>query len=232
MPPLYAMYICTNSGKDLASFCQARAKAENDRVTTLGRICKNFVENVNKPAGRQGSYLKGAYNILEVHEEMEKNGARFSEKLARLHKELVDWADFAEGRRKEIKQRGNADEERLQNAESQMEKAKKKYDALAIDLDRARRAHGGSNRRFTLLGPKSTEQFERELWEKVNTADTEYATRVLNAQQVQRELILTQRPNTVNDLKSVMTDTDNELVRVMQELGTERLLPRHVSSID
>jgi len=191
-------------------------------MKSLRRICMNSRGEVYRPDGRQGSYMEGMLDILRVYERMADHDTEFSTNLNQIHSELTKMAEYTDSERRRIKQSGLAAERRVQDAERQMERAKARYDSLAQDYIHAKRSSNTSSRRFTFRGPKSTGQFEEELYRKVTVADEEYEAKVVNAQQLRGELVSTLRPNTVNYLKMLIEDIDTCLTTQMQELATQQ----------
>jgi len=164
--------------------------------------------------------VKGIQDILEVYTQMAKHSSEFFLYLNQMQYDLNQLAEDAERERKQIKQSGLAAEQRVLDAERQMERAKAKYDVLARELSNARRSLKNSSLRFTLRGPKSIEQFEEDLCHKVNVADEDYQAKVKNARQMRQELMSALRPNAVNSLKSLISQIDTTLKKQMHELGT------------
>lgn len=164
--------------------------------------------------------MKGIQDILEVYTQMAKHSNEFFLYLNQMQYDLNQLAEDAERKRKQIKQFGLAAEQRVLDAERQMERAKAKYDVLARELSNARRSLKNSSHRLTLRGPKSIEQFEEDLCHKVNLADVEYHAKVVNARQMRQELMFTLRPNAVDSLKSLISQIDTTLKKQMHELGT------------
>ena len=164
--------------------------------------------------------MEGMQGIIGVFCQMADHGNRFSLNLNQMQNELTQLTEYTERERKQIKQSGLAAEERVQDAERQMERAKAKYYSLAQELSHVRRSHKTSSRRITLRGPKSTGQFEEELHHKVDVADEDYQAKVANAQKLRQELLSTLRPRAVYSLKLLISQIDANLTIQMQELGT------------
>ncbi|OCK74783.1 hypothetical protein K432DRAFT_468462, partial [Lepidopterella palustris CBS 459.81] len=210
------------STREFASFCAARLRIEDERAKSLKRICKNTGDEILKPDGRKGSYVEGMQDMLRAYEQMAEHDAQFSVNLNHIYTELTQMADYTDRERRRIKQSGLAAEQRVQDAERQMEKAKARYDSLAQDYIHAKRSRKTSNRRFTIRGPKSTEQLEEDLYRKAKVAEEEYQAKVVNAQELRHELISTLRPNAVHFLRSLIEDIDVCLKMQMQELATQQ----------
>ena len=143
-----------------------------------------------------------------------------------MHEDLHELAIEKERGRKQWKQTGLSAEKRVQDAEFAMEKAKIKYDSLAEDYDRARTGDKQSGRVFGLKGPKSAAQVEEDLHRKVQTADSDYSTKVQTAQGLRRELVSTSRPQAVKALLELINECDSALTLQMQKFGKPRKTKR------
>jgi Rho GTPase-activating protein RGD1 len=210
----------TDTREEFAHFCLGRSKIETERRKSLERICKSTRDEVRRPEGRQNSYVKGIQDIIKVFEQMADHGHKFSLKLTQIQIILDKLAENTERKRKDIRQLGLAEEKRVQDAERQVEKAKEKYYRLAQDLyHQKRNPKASSNLHFTLSGPKSIGQFEGDLNNKVELADSEYRAKVAIANDMRQNLVLTLRPNAVKSLLSSISEIDTALKRSMEEVG-------------
>lgn len=155
---------------------------------------------------------------------MADHGLQFSSSLHRMSDEINEMAANLERGRKQWKHTGMSNEQRLQDAEAAMGKAKTKYDALADQYDRARTGDRQSGR-FGLK-TKSAAQQEEELSRKVQAADTEYAGRVQSAQATRQELVTSLRPQAVRALTELITESDSGLALQFQKFVSlnEKLL--------
>ena len=150
----------------------------------------------------------------------------FALSLHQMHEELLEMTMNAERGRKHWKASGLQAEKRVQDAELAMEKAKAKYDGLAEDYDRARTGDRQSGKKFGLKGPKSAAQLEEDLHRKVQAADSDYASKVHNAQAMRQELLSTLRPQALRSLQDLIAECDSGLTMQLQKYATfnERLL--------
>ena len=154
---------------------------------------------------------------------MADNGIQFALSLHQMHEDLHELAIEKERGRKQWKQTGLSAEKRVQDAELAMEKAKIKYDSLAEDYDRARTGDKQSGRVFGLKGPKSAAQVEEDLHRKVQTADSDYSTKVQTAQGLRQELVSTSRPQAVKALLELINECDSALTLQLQKFGKRHL---------
>lgn len=141
-----------------------------------------------------------------------------------MHENLLQLATKMDASRKSWKQQGLAAENKVQEAEKLVEKAKAKYDQLAEDLDRAKTGDTSAGRKFGLKGPKSAAQHEEDLTRKVQAADQDYASKVQTAQSYRKELVSTLRPQAVAEMVNLIKELDAALTMEMQKYGMLRLL--------
>ncbi|KAJ6157331.1 hypothetical protein N7470_004923, partial [Penicillium chermesinum] len=174
---------------------------------------------------RQGTYSASYKEIQRIHERMADHGLQFAVSLQQMSDDLQELSTNMERGRKQWKQTGLAAEKRVNEAESQAEKAKAKYDTLAEQYDRVRTGDktGG---KFGLKGHKSAAQHEEELLRKVQNADSDYQSKVEAAQMARRELVNTHRPQAVYNLQQLISECDSGLTLQQQKFATfnEKLL--------
>ena len=149
---------------------------------------------------------------------MAENGLQFALNLHQMHEDLNHLAFEMERGRKNWKQLGLSAEQKAQDAERQLEKAKQKYDSLAEQYDHAKTGDS-STRHFGLRGPRSAEQREEELQRKVQSADQDYQSKVQYVRQQRQELLSTTRPQAVKALEDLITECDAGLALQMQKFG-------------
>ena len=199
-------------------FLRKRSLLEEEHAQALKKLCRSAVESIRRPDGRQGSFARSYGELSSIHDRMADNGIQFALSLHQMHEDLQELAADKERRRKEWKQKGLGAEKRVQDAEGAMDKAKTKYNSLAEDYDRARTGDKQSGR-FGLKGPRSAAQVEEDLNRKMQMADSDYASKVQNAQTLQQELISTLRPQAIRALEQLVNECDSGLTLQMQKFG-------------
>lgn len=144
--------------------------------------------------------------------------------MHQMSDDLQEMASNIERGRKYWKHTGLTSEQRLQDAEAAVSKAKNKYDALAEQYDRARTGDRQSGR-FGLK-TRSAAQQEEDLHRKVQAADADYASKVQAAQASQQELITSLRPQAVRALTELIMECDSALTLQLQKFASfnEKLL--------
>lgn len=150
---------------------------------------------------------------------MADHGMQFALSLHQMHEDLMDLSNYMERSRKQWKQDGQSNEKKVKDAESLMDKAKSRYDSLAEDYDRVRTGDKGTGRVFTVKGPKSVEKHEEDLSRKVQSADSDYASKVQAAQVARQENINSHRPQALKALQALIRECDAALVLQTQKFG-------------
>lgn len=155
---------------------------------------------------------------------MSDHGLQFATSLHQMSDDLQEMASNIERGRKHWKHTGLSSEQRLQDAEAAMGKAKNKYDVLAEQYDRARTGDRQSGR-FGLK-TKSAAQQEEDLNRKVQAADADYISKVQAAKASRQELITSLRPQAVRALTELIMECDSGLTLQLQKFASlnEKLL--------
>ena len=156
--------------------------------------------------------------MTKIQERIADNGIQFALSLHQMHEDLLELATDKESGRKEWKHKGQMWEKRVIDAEAAMDKAKSKYNSLAEDYDRARTGERQTGR-FGLKGPKSAAQVEEDLLRRMQASDTDYASKVETAQQLQYELVNSLRPQAIQAIGYLINECDAGLSLQMQKFG-------------
>ncbi|KAJ5219872.1 hypothetical protein N7468_009076, partial [Penicillium chermesinum] len=213
------------SAKDFSTFLKKRAALEEEHAQGLKKLARTVQDAAGRTDNRQGTYSASYKEIQRIHERMADHGLQFAVSLQQMSDDLQELSTNMERGRKQWKQTGLAAEKRVNEAESQAEKAKAKYDTLAEQYDRVRTGDktGG---KFGLKGHKSAAQHEEELLRKVQNADSDYQSKVEAAQMARRELVNTHRPQAVYNLQQLISECDSGLTLQQQKFATfnEKLL--------
>ncbi|MCJ1312385.1 hypothetical protein MMC25_006059 [Agyrium rufum] len=214
------------SARDFASFLKKRSALEEEHAQGLKKLCRSSHDTARRPESRQGSYAQNFDEVTQIHDRMADNGVQFAFSLHQMHEDLSELAIEKERGRKQWKQSGFSAEKKAQDAEAAMEKAKSKYESLAEDYERARTGDKQNSRVFGLKGPKSAAQVEEDLLRKVQTADSEYQSRVQIAQSLRQELVTSLRPQAVKALQDQIVECDSGLTLQLQKFASfnEKLL--------
>jgi F0F1-type ATP synthase membrane subunit b/b' len=205
--------------QDFSSFLKERSNVEDEHAKKLRRMCKTTFQNIRSGDSRQGSYAQQFEAVTNLHERMADNGLQFSLNLHQMHEDLNQLAYEMEKGRKHWKTTGLNAEQRVQDAERQLDKAKQKYDSLAEDYDHAKTGDKASGRHFGLRGPKSGAQYEEDLLKKLQIADKDYQSKVQVAQQERQQLISSARPQAIKSMQELISECDAGLALQFQKFG-------------
>ncbi len=210
--------------QDFAYFLKERSALEEKQAQGLKKLCRSTHELIRRPESRQGSFAQSYEEITGIHDRMADHGLQFANALHQMADDLQEMAANIERGRKHWKHTGLSSEQRLQDAETAMGKAKNKYDVLAEQYDRARTGDRQSGR-FGLK-TKSAAQQEEDLNRKVQAADADYATKVQAAQASRQELITSLRPQAVRAMTELTFECDSGLTLQLQKFAflNEKLL--------
>ncbi|KAI9715222.1 MAG: hypothetical protein M1828_000920 [Chrysothrix sp. TS-e1954] len=213
------------SARDFAGFLKQRSVLEDEHAQGLKKMSRTTYESAQKSENRQGSYALQLADVTRIHERMAENGITFSRSLLQMQEDLKDMSLNIERGRKHWKQEGLNNEKKVKDAESQLEKAKSRYDNSAVSYDKARTGDS-SGRAFGIKGPKSAEQREEDLHRKVQAADADYAAKVQAAQSQRQENTSSLRPQAVKALQELITECDSALTLQLQKFAAinEKLL--------
>ncbi|KAL1962442.1 hypothetical protein VTN77DRAFT_9713 [Rasamsonia byssochlamydoides] len=213
------------SARDFATFLKKRAALEEEHAQGLKKLARLSQETTHRSDHRQGTYSRALDEVNRIQERMADHGLQFAVSLQQMSEDLQELASNIERGRKQWKQTGLNAEKKVQDAESQVEKAKAKYDALAEQYDRVKTGDKQSGK-FGLKGHKSAAQHEEELYRKVQNADSDYQAKVQAAQAARQELVATHRPQTVHNLQRLIYECDSGLTLQLQKFAAfnEKLL--------
>ncbi|KAF1814478.1 RhoGAP-domain-containing protein [Eremomyces bilateralis CBS 781.70] len=208
------------SARDFAGFLRKRGAAEEEHSKELRKLVRHTQGQIRSPDSRQGTYATQFEELSRTHERMADHGMQYALSMHTMHEDLTELANNMERGRKHWKQVGLAAEKKVQDAEALMDKAKSKYASLAEDYDGVRTGDRSSGRH--LFRPKN----EEDMLRKVQAADSDYASKVQQAQSDRQELISSHRPAAVRALQDLIKECDSALTLQLQKYATfnEKLL--------
>ncbi|KAK7731437.1 Rho GTPase-activating protein [Botryosphaeria dothidea] len=214
------------SARDFSSFLGKRSKLEEEQAQGIKKLCRSTHEALRRNDSRQGTYGTQFEEATKLHERMGDNGMQFALSLHQMHEDLNELTNTIERQRKQLKQKALADEKKVSDAISQMEKAKAKYESLADDYDKVKTGDRTAGRVFGIKGPKSAAQHEEDIHRKLQAADQDYKSKVENAQLLRTELVDRLRPQSVKSMMELIKECDSGLTLQMQKFASfnEKLL--------
>ena len=204
--------------QEFAGFAKERGAIEEKHAAALMKLSESGQAAARRGELRQGSYSHSYGQMSYLHTQIAQNEQNFGVALSHVYVELMELSIDKERTRKQLKHESSVAEKRVQDAEMAMQKAKGKYNSLAEDYDRARTGDRQSGR-FGLKGPKSAAQVEEELHRKMQSADSDYATKVQQAQSLRADLVNTQRPQAVKTITQLVQECDAALTLHLQNYG-------------
>ncbi|KAF2674117.1 RhoGAP-domain-containing protein [Microthyrium microscopicum] len=209
----------------LAGFLKKRSTMEDEHSKALRRLCQTTFEGMRSRESRQGSYGSQFEEVIRVHEKMADNEMTYGLNLHQMSVDLDTLAHDMERGRKQWKTTGLSAESRVQEAERALDKAKQKYNALAVDYDHAKSGDKVSGRHIGFR-PKSGAALEEDLYRKLGTADEDYQGKVSNAQALRQDLITSSRPQAVQALLQLIRECDSGVTLQLQKFTSfnEKLL--------
>lgn len=205
--------------QDFSSFLGKRSKLEEEQAQGIKKLCRSTHEALRRNDSRQGTYGTQFEEATKLHERMGDNGMQFALSLHQMHEDLNELTNTIERQRKQLKQKALADEKKVSDAISQMEKAKAKYESLADDYDKVKTGDRTAGRVFGIKGPKSAAQHEEDIHRKLQAADQDYKSKVENAQLLRTELVDRLRPQSVKSMMELIKECDSGLTLQMQKFG-------------
>jgi hypothetical protein len=207
----------------MAAFLKKRSAMEDDHAKELKRLCRTTLESLKSRESRQFSYATQMEEVCRVHDRMAENETVFGLNLHQMSVDLDSLAHDMERGRKQWKTTGLAAENRVQEAERALDKAKQKYDSVADDYDMAKTGEKPSNRHLGFRA-KSGAALEEDLHRKLNIADQDYQVRVQHAHQLRKDLVSTARPQAVQALLQLIQECDCGVTLQLQKFGMYCLL--------
>ncbi|KAF2735120.1 Rho GTPase-like protein activator [Polyplosphaeria fusca] len=208
------------SAREFASFLKRRGAMEEEHANSLKKLSRLTLDSIKRGEARHESYERQFEQVMHANERIADNGTQFGLALHAMHENLNQLANKMDVSRKQWKHEGLAAEKKVSDAEALVEKAKSRYDQLAEDLDRVKTGDTGAGRKFGLKGPKSAAQHEEDLNRKVQTADSDYASKVQTAQAYRKELVATTRPQAVSAMVDLIKEIDAALTMEMQKYAS------------
>ena len=191
---------------------------EDDHSKELRRLCRFTTDSIRNRESRQDSFAGQFVEIISMHERMAENEMSFGLNLHQMSVDLDNLAHEIERGRKQWKAQGLSAEQRVQEAEKALDKAKQKYDSLAEDYDHAKTGDKVSGRHMGFR-PKSGAALEEDLQRKLNVADQDYQTKVQAAQQLREELEKSSRPQAVQSMLQLIKECDSGVTLQLQKFG-------------
>ncbi|KAG0263686.1 hypothetical protein DFQ27_001643 [Actinomortierella ambigua] len=211
---------------DLASFLKKRSvmEAEYGANIVKGASALREAHRLSQE-GKQGSYGDCWNKVLEMHERMGNNHLELSRDLQILSEELSIIYKETEKSRKQYKEAGSRQERILQEHDSDLEKAKVKYDTSTEEWERAilQKANDPTAPKRTLTktmtmnifrqpkSPGSLHKQEEEARIKAAAAHEQYKKQLAKVNDIRQYYFTTTLPSILKNVKDTIDEFDTAL---------------------
>lgn len=200
---------------NISQYLKRRANYESIRYQDLKRLSKSTHESIRRTEYRQGTFLKQFDEFLSFEDRLMDSSQSFITAIQSMHEELSELAKATHKSRKSIKETALRHERNVIEAEQNAEKAKSKYYGLCDDMEKLK-----DPTKTKLFKSKNNAQHEQELQTKINSAESDYRSKVDTANKLRRELVATHRPHFIKDLKDQILECDAGISVQLQNLTT------------
>ncbi|KAI0675918.1 GTPase activating protein [Trametes maxima] len=232
------------SCREAATFLKRRAGVEDEYGRAMQKLARQATNEYATSEAKAGSFVNAWQSSMRTHEVMADNRIKFAARLNEMSEELSNLAKEVEKSRKATKDLANRYERALQEAESNLEKAKSRFDITAEELERlllqkegepfkdsamqgrspvnGKRVIGKAVAKGGMLlkgkNPQNLQRQEEEIRARMSTASDGYRKCVNDAQTVRQEYFNFQLPRILRAFKECVDEID---------LGTQYHLARY-----
>ncbi|PRT52745.1 RHO GTPase-activating protein RGD1 [Wickerhamiella sorbophila] len=194
-----------HSCKEFAAYIKKAATIENDHSQQLKKAARGATDTFKRSDNRTGTFQTQILDIIKSTDRVGDAGNNFIDSMHRIHDELLELVRSIDRQRKTAKEVALRNERNLQEAETQAERARAKYDQSCEDLERSRQGDPSKGK----LGFKN--KSEDELHKKMTIAEVDYQNKVDTALRMRRELVSKLRVDSVKTLQSLILECDQAL---------------------
>ncbi|KAI0642328.1 GTPase activating protein [Trametes meyenii] len=232
------------SCREAAAFLKRRAGVEDEYGRAMQKLARQAANEYATSEAKAGSFVNAWQSSMRTHEVMADNRIKFAARLNEMSDELSNLAKEVEKSRKATKDLANRYERSLQEAETNLEKAKSRFDITAEELERlllqkegepfkdsamqgrspvnGKRVIGKAVAKGGMLlkgkNPQNLQRQEEEIRARMSTASDGYRKCVNDAQTVRQEYFNFQLPRILRAFKECVDEID---------LGTQYHLARY-----
>lgn len=194
-----------HSCKEFAAYIKKVATIENEHSQQLKKTARGATDTFKRSDNRTGTFQTQILDIIKSTDRVGDAGNNFIDSMHRIHDELLELVRSIDRQRKAAKEVALRNERNLQEAETQAERARVKYDQSCEDLDKSRQGDASKGK----LGFKN--KSEDELHKKMTIAEVDYQNKVDTALRMRRELVSKLRVDSVKTLQSLILECDQAL---------------------
>lgn len=223
------------SAREASAFIKKRAALEEEYAHGLSKLSKTYASEYSSHEARAGSYSSNWKSMLHAQESLSENHFRFATKLTAISDDLAMLVRDSERQRRQHREMGHRLEKSLLDAESNVERARMRFDIAAEDLERVFLVKQGDTQRaadmsigaaaskrtlgmsFTKGGlfknknPQQILRHEDEFRTKKNTAHEMLRTEAQQAQTVRQEYFSQHLPHILRSLRDTLNELDTGL---------------------
>ncbi|KAH3660082.1 hypothetical protein OGAPHI_007287 [Ogataea philodendri] len=203
---------------EFANYLKRKQNSEENYARDVKRAassCKSSIRSNTSVS--KGSFVESLEKVIAFDDRiMGDVRSPYSKALEKMQDELNSVSATFVRLRKQLKEEGHKREKDVQDAVSQAEKAKNRYNSLCSDLERLRQSDQ-SQKKITLQGRKTGSQQEEDLVRKINAADQEYNAKANASQKAKNELINTHRPKLSKRFQDLILELDTALQLQLQK---------------
>ena len=214
------------SAREFSSFLKERSILEDRYAQGYRKLVRHTSDSLQRPDGRQGSYLRYLNESMRINDRMAENGIQLAVTLQTMSEEIRETAENAERGRKHWKHTALDAEKKVSLAENDQQKARDRFNNAAEQYERVRTGErqGG---KFGLKN-KSPAQQEEALKEKADQLDQEYAYKTQSALSERREYETTHKPQIVRSIRDLIGECDASMSMQLAKLAS--ISEKHVVS--
>lgn len=214
------------SAREFSSFLKERSILEDRYAQGYRKLVRHTSDSLQRPDGRQGSYLRYLNESMRINDRMAENGVQLAVTLQTMSEEIRETAENAERGRKHWKHIALDAEKKVSLAENDQQKARDRFNNAAEQYERVRTGErqGG---KFGLKN-KSPAQQEEALKEKADQLDQEYAYKTQSALSERREYETTHKPQIVRSIRDLVGECDASMSMQLAKLAS--ISEKHIVS--
>lgn len=218
---LSAVKVNSVNCKETIGYLERRAQIEEEYAKSMSKLASFMHASAERGDIKTSTFGQAWIHLTSVTDDVAKNRAAFSKTISDISVELNNVRQDTDRGRKQLKDASQRQLRVLADAESQLNKAKHKFESCAEELDKARYSDSnGSSHRSSMFGKRKTEE---DLMAKASTSADVYKMQMMAYAQLRQEYHSEHLPGFVKSLK----DTNDEC-----DLAVQALLLKYASTYE
>lgn len=208
-----------NNCDEFAKFIKKKAAFQEEYDYQVRKLAKNTQEFLkhNSQSLRQDSFTRNFDLIVNFDDRLHNVGYAYVTALQTMSDELFQLSANMLRQRRVYKDEGKRREKDVIDSIIAADKAKAKYQQLCTELERVRTNE--PVKKFTLKS-KTASQIETDLLQRIELANSEYASKVDTCKRLKDELLKVHRPSYTNTLKDLILEIDLAMSVQLQKYTT------------